>query len=114
MFLSVMGVDELQNHDRAQLQPPCSRTALLSHRRAPCHRVTLQTFWPPMSLALDYSSDDAELAASVAKDAFGIASLTSNEKPRVEEPTESQPAKADAAPHVLSEVSFFPLLQTFQ
>jgi pre-mRNA-processing factor 17 len=59
-----------------------------------------------MSLALDYSSDDAELAASVAKDAFGIASLAGNKRPRVEEPSENKSAKADAAPHVLAEASF--------
>jgi pre-mRNA-processing factor 17 len=57
-----------------------------------------------MSLALDYSSDDAELTASVAKDAFGIASLSTNKKPRVDEAAESKPG-TDAAPHVLAKVS---------
>ncbi|KAF9452595.1 pre-mRNA splicing factor [Macrolepiota fuliginosa MF-IS2] len=56
-----------------------------------------------MSLALDYSSDDAELTASVAKDAFGISSLPSNKKIRVEESTDSKSVAADIAPHVLAE-----------
>lgn len=57
-----------------------------------------------MSLALDYSSDDEERIASVAKDAFGISSLSNNKKPRIEEQTESKSLTADAAPHVLAEV----------
>ncbi|KXN83639.1 Pre-mRNA-processing factor 17 [Leucoagaricus sp. SymC.cos] len=55
-----------------------------------------------MSLVLDYSSDDVELTASVAKDAFGISSLPTNKKPHVNGSTESVPS-TDAAPHVLAE-----------
>jgi hypothetical protein len=60
-----------------------------------------------MSLALDYSSDDAELVESVAKDAFGIASLPTTNKPRLDEASESKPSTTDAAPHVLAEVCSF-------
>lgn len=67
-----------------------------------------------MSLALDYSSNDEELAASVAKDAFGIASLANNKRPRVEETAESESAKPDAAPHVLAEARFPPRSQILQ
>lgn len=53
-----------------------------------------------MSLGLNYSSDEEEILNTVSKDAFGLSSLPVTKKPRVEQPT----AKADAAPHVLSEV----------
>ncbi|KAJ3574630.1 hypothetical protein NP233_g1649 [Leucocoprinus birnbaumii] len=56
-----------------------------------------------MSLTLDYSSDDTELTASVAKDAFGIASLPTSKKPRVEDDQETNAAVTDSAPHVLAE-----------
>jgi len=59
-----------------------------------------------MSLALDYSSDDAE---TVAKDAFGILSLSSSKKPRVDDSVESNTAAIDSAPHVLTEVSRTPV-----
>ena len=59
-----------------------------------------------MSLALDYSSDDAE---TVAKDAFGILSLSSSKKPRVDDSVESNTAAIDSAPHVLTEVSGTPV-----
>lgn len=55
-----------------------------------------------MSLALDYSSDDAGI---VANDAFGVSSLLTNKKPRVDESVESNTAVIDSAPHVLAEVS---------
>jgi len=54
-----------------------------------------------MSLTLDYSSDDAE---TVAKDAFGISSLSSSKKFRVDDFVESNTAAIDSAPHVLAEV----------
>ncbi|KAF5355907.1 hypothetical protein D9756_004165 [Leucocoprinus leucothites] len=56
-----------------------------------------------MALPLDYSSDDAEITASVAKDAFGISSLHMNKKLRVDESMESSAATTDSAPHVLAE-----------
>lgn len=66
-----------------------------------------------MSLAIEYSSDDDKLAESVAKDAFGISSLSSNKRSRVEEPTQPKSLAPDAAPHVLAEVRQIPLLKDF-
>jgi pre-mRNA-processing factor 17 len=56
-----------------------------------------------MSLALGYSSGEDEDPAIFAKDAFGISSLPSVKKPRVDESASRM--TAEAAPHVLSEVS---------
>jgi len=64
-----------------------------------------------MSLALDYSSDDAE---TVAKDAFGIISLSSSKKPRVDDSVESNTVAIDSAPHVLAEVGGTPAHQIVQ
>lgn len=54
-----------------------------------------------MSLALGYSSGEDEDPAILAKDAFGLSSLPSTKKPRVEESAFQM--TAEAAPHVLSE-----------
>lgn len=61
-----------------------------------------------MSLAIVYSSDDDQLAEAVAKDTFGITSLPSNKRLRVEEATQPQTVAPDAAPHVLAEVRDYP------
>jgi pre-mRNA-processing factor 17 len=55
-----------------------------------------------MSLALEYSSGEDEDPAILAKDAFGLSSLPSAKKSRVEE--SAYQLTAEAAPHVLSEV----------
>ncbi|PPQ92678.1 hypothetical protein CVT25_013985 [Psilocybe cyanescens] len=54
-----------------------------------------------MSLPVAYSSDEEDHIASISKDAFGLASLPSAKKARVEE--EQTPVPRDAAPHVLAE-----------
>jgi len=59
-----------------------------------------------MSLALDYSSDDAE---TVAKDAFGIFSLSPSKNSRADDSVESNAAAIDSAPHVLAEVRGTPV-----
>lgn len=56
-----------------------------------------------MSLALGYSSGEDEDPAVLAKDAFGLSALPATKKPRVEELASH--VFAEAAPHVLSEVS---------
>jgi hypothetical protein len=53
-----------------------------------------------MSLNIAYSSDEE---VSLTKDAFGLSSLPTAKKPRVES-QQKQGVKADSAPHVLSEV----------
>lgn len=55
-----------------------------------------------MSLALGYSSGEDEDLATIAKDAFGLSSLPSAKKSRVE--GLASPLNAQAAPDVLSEV----------
>lgn len=55
-----------------------------------------------MSLSIAYSSDEDDNITSHNQDVFGLASLPSAKKARVEE-TPSVPM--DAAPHVLAEVS---------
>jgi len=56
-----------------------------------------------MSLALGYSSGEDEDPVILAKDAFGLSYLSPAKKPRVEDLTLQM--TAEAAPHVLSEVS---------
>lgn len=56
-----------------------------------------------MSLALGYSSGEDEDPVTLAKDAFGLSSLPSTKKPRVDEVL--TPLTTQAAPDVLSEVS---------
>lgn len=56
-----------------------------------------------MSLALGYSSGEDEDPGIFASDAFGLSSLPSTKKPRVDEDVE--PLTTQAAPDVLSEVS---------
>lgn len=66
-----------------------------------------------MSLAIEYSSDDDKIAESVAKDAFGISSLPSNKRPRVEETTQPKTLVPEAAPHVLAEVREYSCSKNF-
>jgi len=54
-----------------------------------------------MSLPISYSSDEEDIGLA-AKDAFGLASLPTAKKARLDDP--SVPLTADAAPHVLAEV----------
>jgi len=53
-----------------------------------------------MSLNIAYSSDEE---VTLTKDAFGLSSLPTAKKPRLES-QQKQGVKADSAPHVLSEV----------
>ena len=64
-----------------------------------------------MSLAIDYSSDEEELTKNAATDAFGLSSLPSTKKARVDEGPSMLAAQATAAPDVLSEVSISPSVQ---
>lgn len=57
-----------------------------------------------MNLAVSYSSDEEENLAAAAKDAFALSALPVAKKVRVEKVASGS---ADAAPHVLSEVSHF-------
>ena len=59
-----------------------------------------------MSLPVSYSSDEEDIASSVKTDAFGLSALPIAKKARVDE---IQTVSADAAPHVLAEVSAFAL-----
>lgn len=54
-----------------------------------------------MSLNIAYSSDEEDVA--LTRDSFGLSSLPAVKKPRVES-EQKQGLKANAAPHVLSEV----------
>jgi hypothetical protein len=58
-----------------------------------------------MSMAIDYSSDEEEITKAAAADAFGLNSLPSAKKARVDEGPSTLAAQATAAPDVLSEVS---------
>ena len=63
-----------------------------------------------MSLPISYSSDEEDIGLT-AKDAFGLASLPTAKKARLDDP--SVPLTADAAPHVLAEVWYtFPFFFT--
>jgi pre-mRNA-processing factor 17 len=55
-----------------------------------------------MSLPISYSSDEDDVMSSVKTDAFGLSALPVAKKARVDE---TQVVSADAAPHVLAEVS---------
>lgn len=57
-----------------------------------------------MSLPVSYSSDEEDIVSSVKTDAFGLSALPIAKKARVDE---MQTVSADAAPHVLAEVSAF-------
>jgi len=78
--------------------PPSQSSRFVTALLASNNRVSAEH----MSLALDYSSDDAGI---VANDAFGVSSLLTIKKPRVDESVESNTAVIDSAPHVLAEVS---------
>lgn len=57
-----------------------------------------------MPLPVQYSSDEEENLTSVNSDVFGLASLPTAKKARVDETPSVEP-QPDAAPHVLAEVS---------